>query len=344
MKRLNLSLKLMVFGLIVLVLAACGEKSQEDVVGELQKNVEEMSGYKAAAEMSMNTGQEEQKFNIDIWHQKEDFYRVALTSEADKKGKQIILKNKEGVFVLTPALEKSFKFQTEWPNNGSQPYLYQSLIEDIAGDEEATFKSTENSYIFKTKTNYQSNNNLPFQEVHFDKKTYTPTLVKVLDKDENALVEVKFSNFELNPTFKKDDFSMEKNMPSNDGASKETSTEVEEDTTEDVLEVVMPEFTAGAEVKEQREVDLENGKRIISTFAGEKHFTLIQERLDVVPTLSSPQEVEGDIVNLGNTIAALDENKIEWNYNGVNYQLSSEELTKEELIQVAQSVQVKAVK
>lgn len=343
MKKLNLSLKLMVFGLIVLVLAACGEKSQEDVVGELQKNVEEMSGYKAVAEMSMNTGQEEQKFNIDIWHQKEDFYRVALTSEADEKGSQIILKNEEGVFVLTPALEKSFKFQTEWPNNGSQPYLYQSLVEDIAGDEEATFESTENSYIFKTKTNYQSNNNLPFQEIHFNKENYTPTLVKVLDKDENALVEVKFTNFEMDPTFNKDDFSMEKNMASND-KSKETSAEVEEDTAENVLEVVMPEFTAGAEVKEQREVELENGERIISTFAGEKHFTLIQERLDVVPTLSSPQEVEGDIVNLGNTIAALDENKIEWNYNGVNYKLASEELTKEELIQVAQSVQGKAVK
>src|SRR5690606_25155970 len=163
------------------------------------------SGYKAVAEMSMNTGQNEQKFHIDIWHKKDDFYRVALSSENDEQGSQIILKNEDGVFVLTPALDKSFKFQTEWPHNGSQPYLYQSLVEDIAADENATFESTEESYIFKTKTNYQSNNNLPFQEIYFDKNDLTPTLVKVLDKDDNALVEVVFSEFELSPSFEKDD-------------------------------------------------------------------------------------------------------------------------------------------
>ncbi|RKQ30927.1 LolA family protein [Oceanobacillus halophilus] len=339
MKILNFSLRLMVFGLLIFVLAACGEKSQEDVVGELQKNVEEMTGYKAKAEMLMNTGQEEQKFNIDIWHQQEDFYRVALSSETDEKGSQIILKNEEGVFVLTPALEKSFKFQTEWPDNGSQPYLYQSLVEDVIADPEAAFETTEAAYVFKTKTNYQSNNNLPFQEIHFDKESYTPVQVKVLDKDENALVEVKFSSFEMNPTFNEDDFSMDKNMASNDASAPASA-----DGEENVLEVIMPEFTAGAEVMEQREVELENGKRVILTFDGEKNFTLVQEQLEVVSTLSSPQEVEGDIVNLGNTIGALSDNKIEWNYNGVDYTLASDELTRDELIQVAQSVQGKAVK
>lgn len=342
MRKLNFSIKLMVLGLLVFVLAACGEKSQEDVVGELQKNVENMSGYKTVAQMSMNTGQEEQKFHIDIWHQKDDFYRVALTSENDEKGSQVILKNEDGVFVLTPALEKSFKFQTEWPNNGSQPYLYQSLVEDIVADEEATFESTEDSYIFRTKTNYQSNNNLPFQEIHFNKNDYTPSLVRVLDKDDNALVEVAFSNFELNPTFSEDDFSMEKNMETSD-QSEETSADVEE-STPDVLEIILPEFTNGAELKEQREVELENGKRVISTFAGEKNFTLVQEIMDVVETMNAPQEVEGDIVNLGNAIGALSDNRIEWSENGVSYILASEELTKEELIQVAQSVQAKAVK
>ncbi|WP_156290221.1 LolA family protein [Oceanobacillus salinisoli] len=343
MRRLNVTLKLMVLGLIVLVLAACGEKTQEDVVGELQKKLEEMTGYKAKAEMSMNTGEEEQKFNIDIWHQKEELYRVALSSESDEKGSQIILKNEDGVFVLTPSLEKSFKFQTEWPDNGSQPYLYQSLVEDVIADPEATFETTETDYIFRTKTNYQSNNNLPYQEIHFDKEDYTPVLVRVLDKDDNALVEVNFTSFELNPTFNEDDFSMDKNMASSD-TSAPASAGAEEETADNVLEVVMPEFTAGAEVMEQREVDLENGKRVILTFEGDKNFTFIQERSDAVTTLNAPQEVEGDIVNLGYTLAALSENKIEWNYNGVDYTLASDELTREELIQVAQSVQGKAVK
>ncbi|PAV30709.1 DUF4367 domain-containing protein [Virgibacillus profundi] len=324
----------------ILVLSACGEKSQEDVVEKLQENLEDMDGYKAKAEMAMNTGQEEQKFNIDIWHKKDNFYRVALENNQDEKGSQVILKNEDGVFVLTPALNKSFKFQTEWPDNSSQPYLYQSLVNDVLKDTEAEFEATDSEYIFKTKTNYQSNNNLPFQEIHFDKKTFTPTLVKVLDKDRKALVEVKFSDFNTDPTFEKDDFTMEKNM-----ASATIDTPVSgEPADQSSLTVFLPEYMAGAELTAKKEVDLESGKRVILTFTGEKNFTLVEETAEVLPTLSMPKEVNGDIVNLGSTVAALSENKIEWSLDGVDFVLASDELTREELIQVAQSVQGQEVK
>ncbi|MFC4025328.1 outer membrane lipoprotein carrier protein LolA [Oceanobacillus longus] len=332
-----------ILALLVLLLAACGEKSQEDVLAKLEKNMEEMTGYKAKAEMAMNTGQEEQKFNIEIWHQKEDFYRVALENSLDQKESQIILKNEDGVFVLTPALDKSFKFQTEWPENSSQPYLYQSLVNDVFKDTEAAFETTENHYIFKTKTNYQSNNNLPSQEVYFDKDTYTPAMVKVLDKDQNALVEVNFSNFEMDPSFNEDDFTMEKNMTSSDSADEETAGQVQETASED-LTVLYPLFTAGSENMEKKEVELENGSRVILTFEGDKNFTLIEEINHTAPVLSSPQEVNGEIVNLGNTIAALSDNTLQWSYNGTDFTLASDELTREEMIQVAQSVQGQVAK
>lgn len=234
---------IVVFGL-VFVLAACGEQSQEDVVKKLGSNVADLTGYKANVEMKMNTGQEEQLFKIDVWHKKEEFYRVALSNNQQDKGSQIILKNKDGVFVLTPELKKSFKFQSDWPDNSSQPYLYQSLVEDVANDEEAEFTSDENHYIFKTKTNYQSNNNLPYQEIYFDKENYTPALVKVLDTDGNAVVEVKFNSFELNPSFNDKDFEIEENMASVTPEDVPTSG----DGVIDELEVMVPIQTVGAEL------------------------------------------------------------------------------------------------
>ncbi len=333
-----------ILALLIIVLAACGEKSQEDVVAQLQKNVEDMSGYKAVAEMSMNTGQEEQKFNIDVWYKEGDYYRVALENGSEQNESQIILKNDDGVFVLTPALDKSFKFQTEWPDNSSQPYLYQSLINDVMKDSEAQFETTDTHYIFRTKTNYQSNSNLPFQEIHFDKKSYVPTMVRVLDKDNNALVEVSFSNFDMDPAFEDDDFSMEKNMGSRD-ADTTTSAEAEGDDAEtEELAVYYPLYTAGSEVLEKREVTMDNGKRVILTYDGEKNFTLVEERNQTAPVSATPQEVQGEIVNLGHAIAALSSNAIEWSYNGVDFKLASDELTQEEMIQVAQSVQGQAAK
>lgn len=323
---------------VTLVLAACGEKSPEKVLSKLEDRLSTLDGYKANAEMKMNTGKEEQNYQIEVWHKKKDFYRVSLATVHDEKGSQVILKNEDGVFVLTPALNKSFKFQTEWPENSSQPYLFQSLVNDVKNDKEATFTATDSHYIFHTKTNYQSNNNLPFQEIYFDKKSYTPVLVKVLDNDKQPLVEVRFSSFDIDPSFEVDDFKIEKNRENEEEAS------VSVNENEDPVSVLFPLYTADAQLTDKQEIELENGQRIIMTFTGERNFTLIQEKLNSVPTMSYPKEVQGEIVNLGFTIGALSENIIEWNYNGVDFYLASEDLTKDELVDVAASVQGREVK
>src|SRR5699024_1595970 len=113
------------------------------------------------------------------------------------------------VFVLTPVLNKSFKFQSDWPENNGQPYLYQSLIQDINADQESTFKVGEDHYIFRTKTNYMNNKHLPYQEVYFDKKTYLPVHVKVLNENDESLIEVTFQDIKLNPEFSEADFNRE---------------------------------------------------------------------------------------------------------------------------------------
>lgn len=325
---------------MVLLLSACGEKSHEDVVKKLDEKLDELDGYKVEADMVMKTGQEDQTYGIDVWHKKDDMYRVALTNTEDEKGNQIILKNEDGVFVLTPALDKSFKFQTDWPHNSSQPYLFQSLVNDIKEDEEAEFQTTDDHYVFKTTTNYQSNNNLPFQEIYIDKKEFTPTQVKVMDKDKQALVEVNFSEFNIDPSFEEKDFVLEENMETSSEVA-ETSATPEE---EEEMSVVFPENTVGAELTEKKEVQLEDGERVILTYAGEKNFTLVGEKRAATQTLSSPQEVQGDIVNLGHAVGALSNNALEWHFEGTDYYLASEELTKDELVDVAQSVVGKEVK
>lgn len=337
MKKTSFILML-IFLSVALVLVACGEKSPEKVLSKLEDRLSTLDGYKANAEMKMSTGKEDQNYQIDIWHKKKDYYRVSLASVHDDKGSQVILKNDDGVFVVTPALNKSFKFQTEWPENSSQPYLFQSLVNDVKNDKDATFTATDTHYIFHTKTNYQSNNNLPFQEIYFDKKSYTPVLVKVLDKDKQPVVEVTFSSFDIDPSFEDDDFKIEKNN------EKEEEVSVSVDENGDPLSVLFPLYTADAQLTDKQEIELDDGQRVIMTFSGEKSFTLIQEKLNSMSTMSYPKEVQGEIVNLGFTIGALSENIIEWNYNGIDFYLASEDLTKEELIDVASSVQGKEVK
>ena len=100
--------------IVVLVLSACGEKSQDDVVKTLNGKLENLEGYKAKAKMTLQMGADPQTYDVEIWHKKPDFYRVDLKN-AQRDQNQMILRNEEGVFVLTPALNKSFKFQSDWP-------------------------------------------------------------------------------------------------------------------------------------------------------------------------------------------------------------------------------------
>ncbi|KGP71887.1 LolA family protein [Pontibacillus yanchengensis] len=332
---------LLIVASLILVLAACGEKSKEDVVKSLDKKLEQMTGYKAQATMSLQTGEEAQKYNIDVWHKKKDYYRVLLNNEKDQQGSQIILRNEEGVFVLTPALNKSFKFQSDWPENSSQPYLYGSLVADVKKDSDAKFKSTEEYYVFETKTNYQNSKNLPYQEIYFDKKELTPVMVKVLDKDRKPVVEVQFTSFELNPTFNDDAFTTEKNMTSG-----VLGVPVMANQQEATFTVLYPETTVGnAELEEKKEVDTNNGKRVILTFKGDKSYTLIQESFETLPASASvPVTVEGEPVNLGYTMGAWSNSTLEWSHAGMNFTLASKDLTKEEMIHIAQSVQGTVVK
>lgn len=103
------------------------EKKQDDVVRDLEAKVKGLKSYQAEAKLSIKTGNEPQEYKVEIWHKEPSFYRVNLQN-AKKDQSQIILRNEEGVFVLTPALNKSFRFQSDWPQNSSQAYLYESLV------------------------------------------------------------------------------------------------------------------------------------------------------------------------------------------------------------------------
>jgi len=323
----------------IVSLTACGDQSQEDVRKALDEKMEDLTSYKAEAKMTLTTGSEPQVYNVEIWYQQPSYYRVNLKN-AQKDQNQMILRNDEGVFVLTPALNKSFRFQSDWPKNSSQAYLYESLVKDILNDSSAVFKKTKNHYVFETKTNYQNSKMLPKQEITLNKKDLSPAVVKVMDTDMNPLLTVEFSKVEFNPNFDKDAFDTAKNMTM---AQLDVPTMAEGN--DGVFEVMYPlDLPAGVEPTEEKEIATEDGKRIILTYSGEKSFTLIQEKARVLPATSTAMFVEGEPIDLGFAIGALTENSLSWSYKGVDFMIASNDLTSEEMMMIARSVQGTSVK
>lgn len=322
---------LLIICLLVAILTACGAKSQTDVTKDLQEKVGKLQSYSAQATMTLQMGTEPQTYDVEVSYKKPEFYRVGLQN-AKKEENQIILKNEEGVFVLTPALNKSFKFQNEWPKNSSQAYLYESLVQDILKDEAAVFSETEIGYVFETKTRYQNNSMLPMQIITFDKKELKPLSVKVLDTDRNEVVIVEFPSFTFDSSFDMNEFDVQKNM-----ATAQLEVTVMAPVTDDNFAVMYPTTSFGAELADEVTVQTANGKRIVQTYEGENTFTLIQEKSVVMPT-NAPIVSNGQPVDLGFAIGELVNQAVMWTYQGVDYTLASDTLTSEQLVIVAQTM------
>ncbi|NRF90580.1 hypothetical protein HQN89_05975 [Paenibacillus frigoriresistens] len=199
---------------LALVLAGCGmgKKDAGSIVKDLDHVISKSGSYQASGSMILNTGQQPQEYQVEVAYSPDHFYRISLTN-AGKDVTQIVLRNEEGVFVLTPHLKKSFRFQSDWPENQGQVYLFQSLAKSIIADKDRQFTTDNDTYVFDVAANYQ-NEQLSRQKIWLNKKTLAPKQVQVSDANHNVLVQVNFTSFEFDAKFDKDFFQMERNMTS----------------------------------------------------------------------------------------------------------------------------------
>lgn len=323
----------------VVVLTGCGEKTPEEVVSDLSKRSEKMESYKSKGVMTIHSGTTPQEYQVEVWYKKPHYYRVSLTN-TKKDVTQILLRNDDGVFVLTPHLEKSFRFQSDWPENSGQVYLYESLLNSIIDDSARKVTATEKNYQFEVDANYSQNQSLVKQQIWMDRK-YNPEKVQVLDNEEKVMVEVQFESFEADASFDKDAFDMERNMTGYAGRSVPTladKKEAADDKPDESLEVYTPNYIPdGYKASDETTVETPDGQAVITRYQGETPFTLTQKQ-PVSVEASAP--AYGKPVDLGYTVGILLEmdgrKHLSWMVEGTEMELIGE-LPEEELIKVAQS-------
>ena len=185
--------------LICLILTGCGKKDEKTVLKEFGDKVNKTNSYYLSGKMELLNNEDVYNYNIGVSYEKDDHYKIELTNVINDH-KQVILRNEDGVYIVTPSLNKSFKFQSDWPYNNSQVYLLSSLLDDISNDEDRKFESTDEGYIFTSTVNYPNNDNLVNQKVYFG-DDYLPKKVEVLDKDGNVQIKMSFDKIDLNTEY-----------------------------------------------------------------------------------------------------------------------------------------------
>ena len=314
----------------VICLTGCGKTDKKSIINKMDKKVNNLNGYKIEAEMELINNEDSYKYDVSVSYKKKDNYRVSLRNKTNNH-EQIILKNEDGVYVLTPSLNKSFKFQSKWPYNNSQSYFLQSVINDMKNDSKLSMNKKDGNYIFKSKVNYKNNANLTYQKVTVD-KNYMIKSVYVYDRDGNINIKVNYNSIDMKAKFNKNYFILEENMQT---FMNESNNNFKVSKLDDAIyPMYLPK---GTYLKTEKTVQLDTGSRIILTFSGDKSFMLVEEptikedELTVIPT-------NGEIDMFTDTIAVVDDSSITWSSDGIDYYMVSSNMSKEELFSVAKSV------
>ena len=319
----------------VVCLTGCGKETSKSVSDKLSKKMDKTSGYKLEAEMELINNEDSYKYDVSVSYKKKDNYRVSLRNKTNNH-EQIILKNEDGVYVLTPSLNKSFKFQSKWPYNNSQSYLLQSVINDMKNDSKLSMKKQDGNYVFKSKVNYKNNASLTHQIVTIDKNLNIKKVV-VYDNTGSAQIKVSFKSCDMKAKFNNKYFVLEENMKTFDA---DTESDDEKTTEESKMldEAVYPMYLPdGTYLESEKTIDLDEGSRIIMTFSGDTPFMLVEETvsksddMEVIPT-------NGDLDILGGNIAIIGDSSVSFINDGLQYYLVSSDMSKEDLITVAKSV------
>lgn len=328
MKKIYLVFTLMFAAL----LAACGSLSQQDVVDKLTTNLDDAASYLASGQMTIDSDGQEFIYQVEVAFQQPDLYRVSMRNETTNN-EQIILKNDEGVFVLTPALNKKFKFQSDWPLSSSQVYLYQSLLADILNDTGATFLADDSGYTFTTAANYHGNSDLASQTVRFCPEKLVPLSAQVMDTAGEVRMSMSFDEFNFNADMPEGFFDSETVMQQTVSTMGEGYVEMV-----DLASIeLFPSLPEGTSLTDRSHIELENGNRVILTFSGEQVFTIIQENAQARGDFSI-EPVSGDLVFINGSIGALSHNSVTWINNGVEFFLVSDTLETDGLLSVAKSI------
>ena len=85
--------------IFILILTGCGKYGEQDIVNDLDKKVND-NNYYLEGDLEIVNNDEVYNYDVKVSYKKKDNYKVSLLNKSNNH-EQIILKNDDGVFVIT---------------------------------------------------------------------------------------------------------------------------------------------------------------------------------------------------------------------------------------------------
>lgn len=319
---------LLTFILFVSVLTVWGCNKPGKKVDDFPEYVSNLDSYKLSGKLysMFPTGTKESL--ITVYYQKPDNYRVELDNSTNGD-KQIILKNTEGVYILVPSLNKSFKIKSGWPINSSYPYLLQSISKDFVNDEDKVITEDDKNINVEMDVKMFENAAPSKQKVVFSKGSKLPTEVQVYDEKQNLVSRFVFLNFEENVKLEDDLFQKDPTMTS--------SVEIYSQLEYVRVNTYPTYYPINTELKEEKTIREGTIKTVIMNYHGDVAYTIVEEFV-FKNELEKIDYVDGDIYVTGDSVAVVNSNNITFVSGGIEYYIASNNLSILEMARMGNSL------
>lgn len=301
--------------------------------GKIETIMDDMQSYVLKGEMEINKGEDTKGYALEVGYLKEeknDYFRVSITDK-ELNQTQVILRNKQGVYVLTPTLNQMFKFEGDWPLNSLKPYLLQSMVQ-IMKSKDCTKETNDDHLFVSSKVNYPNNASFKLQEMLFDEEGKIKNL-QIKDDHDVVQLKILFNSVKYNTKLKSSYFDLPKEMKSQVSASV---------VSEDDLPLY-PMKVYDSTLRNTKEIEVSDGVAHVLEYIGDKNFTIIEN----VKTKSEDLQtviMSGTFVDTVEVFGIFDGNHMTLMKDGVEYTIYSDDLTPDEMVEVLNSVQVVVMK
>lgn len=321
--------KIFLLFISMLLLTGCGKVSKDKLVDDFTKKVENANSYKLNGSLEIYNNEDVFNYDISVMYKKDNLFKVDMIN-TNNDNEQIILRDKEAVYVVTPSLNKSYKFVSEWPFNSSQSYILNSLVKDIKEDNEIEYLTIEDYYVLQVDVNYPNNSYLKYEKIMFDKNMNLKKVIVYASEDIES-IKVEFNNISYDEKVDDNEFNI-------DSILDDKCCSVVEENTANMSDIIYPLYVPGETYLQSKDVvNTDNGERVILTFSGERNFVLIEEASNVYSEFETIP-VYGDLLIMNDTIGALSNNSLSWSVNNRDYYLASNDLSPEEAKSIAESL------
>ena len=312
---------------LLCILAGCGKKTtKEKAFSSFKDAVTEAKSYKLDGQMNVLRSGGEVSFDIEVSYQAPSYYKV-LYENKENNSRQVLLKNTDGVYVLTPELNKEFKFDSTWPANSSHIYILDRILADLDSDTEKKVSENDDYYILTSKIAHKVKKDLVEQSVYLSKNDYS--LKKVTYNTlQGPVMTFTVSKLVYGVTFGKSEFDVDAIMNSETSLMGEGSkVEVNKILFSDVIEEVSLKSSTV------------NNDTTVLTYEGAKNYFIIYG--DAYESeVSTIERVYSDFVLLYHGIGFVSSNCLTFYKNNKEFKIISNVLTLEEMVEVANSLQM----